>query len=194
MKKMILLLSFTLFFSATASSEPNAAVRFLMNSHPSMLDWGLYKIEQSFDLNVFGEKNLRNGYAMATYNARSDHLVISYIGYVAATQDTSQLCGRMMRSAKLALGVDPKTVHRVTEHTSLAWFFHHSAETSKHVPKTLDTDIERITDLHIDLLSSKNGSPPFVENTGCQSALLGRSVRYTDDVISASTDVSAPTK
>jgi len=57
-------------------------------------------------------------------------------------------------------------------------FFHHEHFTKADAPENLDADMEAITTLEVEVMTSKNDQAPFQEATSCSSDLLKSEVRY----------------
>lgn len=164
-----------MFFSSVAFSEPNSTLRYLYKQPINLLDFGIYKLQKELsDLHVSNVGTLK---VMVTADWGNSQVRILGRADVRA-KDTIQaksLCTNSIQKIREKLGVNTKTGEPWARGTTLLpFYFSQEGFTSNNEPKSLGSDIEKIT--VIESFYVIEDSAEYVE---CEVNLLGNKIMYS---------------
>jgi len=164
-----------IFFSAVVSSEPNSTLRYLYKQPVNLLDFGIYKLERKLtDLHISNVGTLE---IMVTADWDNSKIRILGRANVRAKNSTQakSWCTSSIQRIREQLGVNTQTGEPwARDTTSIPFYFAHDGLTSKNEPKSLGSDIEKIT-----VIESYYAIEDSAEYVECEANLLGNKVMYS---------------
>lgn len=182
----ITLLAIALINARPLFAEPSGAVRYLMNKNLSMLDWGLYRIEQLLDKTSFGAPGVgsKEMHASTRYNWDENRIAVNLSTYFfdTAAPDRIGACKNMIVFSRSLLGIDSNTGKKSEVLANVSAFFVSSAFQEKDQPTDLESTLLAIIDLEATVIefggASKDGSRTAKRTTKCQGKLLSEDIYF----------------
>lgn len=180
MKKLLL---FLLFFSGHLYAEPSKTTKYLMNDSLSMLEWGIFKIDNVLNTEKYPELDsvTRNSFD-TTYDWDSNELTIKAVVYPSYEKlkkiGNKEACRLVLSSLKTRFGYhfrDSKV-----NFLSIANYFKHKGFYKREEPDTFSKDIEKMTRLTVKIYSSETNKPNFDRQSECTSKFLESEVYFVD--------------
>jgi hypothetical protein len=168
--------------SSRTQAEPSPSVRYLMNEQVSMFEWGIFLLEAQVKRFEWDDGlDIKKQFAHVEYDWPKNQLeiqVVVYPRYQSLQKTTArQVCSSLISQMKFHFGLDPR-YPELRDMEGLGTFFHHKQFAKSDSPQTLETDLEAITNLEVQVMASKSDSPPFQETISCSSDLLKSEIRY----------------
>jgi len=138
-----------------AVAEPDAAARFLMNDSVSLLDFGIYRLEN--DIRANRDRLTINHKPPDTvfvdYNWDENRIVIGLSYGVSGNPPQKEIrpeIKTVFETMRANFGIDPKgSTHRQAAASRLPEYFSHRAYVSKNRPPALENEIDRMTQLKV---------------------------------------------
>src|SRR5262249_39450497 len=154
----------------------STSVRYLMGESVSLFEWGIFRLQTTAE--NFGWDDLEVAHkhlATVKYDWTKNQVTVTVIVYPSyrSLQKTNAkgVCGSVMRQMKSNFGVSPG-FEWVRSMSGVGTFFHPQHFLRNDEPKTIDADLEAITNLEVWVHASKNDQAPYPELISCSSELL----------------------
>jgi len=173
---------------STLSAEPTPSVRYLMQTPLSAFDYGLYRLEQRFDIpdRIYMPVN-RPGRmaAVANYDHSRDRILIAANVFVSTTamasDDARAICRFAVADARFYGGIDPVSGTRLpSEIRSLAMFFESPSTPRSDQPTNFENELLSIVDFRVAVYSSHPRTGQVRKHVECAAPLLGTEIRFVD--------------
>ena len=158
----------------TTGAGPGPEVKYLMDEPVSLLDWGLFRLEQHF-------KNLPPKYqsmlVTADYVWNENRLMIAgTLRDDRLAQDQRQeRCREAIDFLKTRLLVDPAEGQPIADHSVVGHFFSHRGFGRESEPDSLRPALDRITRFRVSVVQKKSAS-----TCTCQSDLLSTEILFEE--------------
>jgi len=170
-----------LLLSGAVHAEPDASTKYIMNEPLSLLEWGLYRLEKAYDKQTWSDLDIRSQYTTARYDWSKNTIYFEIVVYPSfeSLQKTpaQKVCGSVVHQIKSLFGVE-SGYEFMRDYCGIGTYFHPQYWENKNSPKTLDSDIEKITNIQVKVMASKNDQAPFKEAASCSSELLQPEIKY----------------
>ena len=142
---------------------------------------GLYQFEKRYTSDKLGDPNITRQVANASYDWSKNEIQLNMVIYPRfeslKTTSAKDVCGSYIHKMKKIFGIEPRS-EEMRNFVGIGTYFHSKFWENKDAPKTLDSDIERITRIEVNVLASENDQPPFHEVQSCSSKLLNTEIKY----------------
>ena len=155
-----------------------------MNESPSMLEWGIFKMEKDFstvrfeDIDPYLDTSIT-----ASYDWDADELRISILIYpsweILELHGRKTLCRKAVSYIKSHFGYEYKDTDY--NFNRISSYFEHDAFVKKNQPERFARDIEKMTRINASVHSSKTGKVPFHRQAACTSKFLEKELYFVDD-------------
>ncbi len=186
MKKLILFIIFLL-LAVPIFAEPTLAIKALMDDSVSMLDWGIFKLENMLNSSFLAEKF--NISIKVYYVWNSNRLIIYADSSLSQTdqkkmseQEGKEWCKNVVKGIKFSVGIDPNTVggRGFKGSSYLSVFFSHVGfSRTDTATEKIAEELDNITEIRVLLLSDR-----LVEDVGiliCVAPLRGTRIMFEED-------------
>lgn len=169
--------------AAPLSAEPTKTARYLMNDTPSMLEWGIFKLDRALSAVSFPELNTDGrSMSMTEYDWDSNELDIQITAYPSHDKiqeiGGKEACRIALASIKKRLGF--ASIDLVPNPLSVSNFFRHEGFHSVDSPDSFTKDVEEMTRVTVSIYSSKTNKPIFDRQSVCSSKFLDPKVYFVD--------------
>lgn len=168
----------------TALSEPSNSVAYLMKEPISLLEWGLYRIEDYLNTSQLTDLDLiYKPKAHVDYNWNKNLIEIKLIlhpKYQSLSKVGSKnYCRSALTDLKeiFGYGYDKE----VREIFGIKRFFEHKGFSKTNEPKNLTEDIETITQLTVYVYANEKDEPEYNEQSSCTSRMLEEELFFLDN-------------
>jgi hypothetical protein len=172
-------------FAVTAQGQPSPTVRYLMNEPLTLFEWGMFRLQNGVEMMQWDGLDLirpRPQIANVEYDWDKNQLMINltiYPRYRSLQKSTpKKICGEVIHQMKGLFGVLTPDDKLLRDAMGVGSFFTHKYFRSPAAPQSLAADIERITNLRVDVMTSVTDTPPFQQSQSCSSDLLKSEVLY----------------
>lgn len=174
-------------------TEPGPTITYLMNEHLTMLDWGMFKLQQR--LTELGD-NLRSPSSkrdsepiinqppltIINYDWDSNRLKIQVLLFkeeFKTKQKAENWCTSVIHCIKGDLGIDPKTGKpsrfMISGTSNLLIYFTHIGFQGKLEPEGLGTELDKITEISVSTRYLEGKEKRVLR---CESPLLGTKIFF----------------
>ncbi|MDM8522176.1 hypothetical protein QUF80_02295 [Desulfococcaceae bacterium HSG8] len=171
--KKITVILFLLAMSELSIAGPDQTTSYLMNESVSLLDFGLYRLEEYFD--TIYQKDL---YITRVNYDWDDNKIIIVVrntdsGSFGSAREAKEWCRSIICEIKGKLGIDCSTGKPLTlkKNSPLQRFFSHKSYKSKNEPEGLKSEIEMMIKVTVSTYWGRNGR--FLR---CEVPLLGKKI------------------
>ncbi len=165
---MILMTPFNTF------AEPNSSIKYLMTDKVSMLDWGLYKLENSLkglDSKVLGLTDHPSWCVEYDWDKNTIKITCSVYMEDNISINQKATCLSVIKNIKILYG---------SGYSDISNFFQHNAFTKKDEPKTLVKDLQTMTTINVQIYVIKNDTLRCKKECSCTSRLMEDEVFFLD--------------
>lgn len=166
-----LILSGILICSAgTVQAGPDATSTYLMNESVSVLDFGIFKMEET--LSKYFATNSPSVTVSASYLWDNNQIQITLLELAKrkTRNDAIEFCKTIVGSARASLGINTSTGKPIVEGLDPSRFFVHEGYDNKRAPKSLVNDISRM----IRIKGVVGLQDPV--SASCEASLLGKEI------------------
>jgi hypothetical protein len=175
MRRFIFLLVFST-CSPYGYAEPSSVVEYLMDDPVTMLDWGLYRVEERTSSMQF--KNLVNSNSFAYYSWNKNRITVGFGVYPSNGSLPANLaeetCEAVTMEVRNRFGTNTKKSFR--EVVGIAKFFDHAGFEHNDKPAKFMQEIENITNINVAVFASKMDSLDGSPAVRCESPLMGQEI------------------
>jgi len=150
--------------SVAVHAEPDSSVRYLTNEPVSLLEWGIYRLQNNLNTAPLDipKQMLRVDYDWSK-NQLLLHLAV-YPSFESLQKTPAKaVCESVVHKIKAHFGVE-RGYEILRPSFGIGTFFHPQYFEKNNTPKTLDFDIEKITNIEVKVMTSKNDQAPFKQD------------------------------
>jgi hypothetical protein len=153
-----------------------------MNNSLSLLDFGLYTLEQ--DINFIGAGDpYVNPYVIYDWDSNRIRIGVWYTGSKLKTRNEAKnWCSSIICEIRKLLGIDCSTVKSLipTRNSLVIQYFSHKGYTLGTQPKNLGSEIDKIVEISIGVYWGKNKNSKHSKFLRCEVPLLGTEILCSD--------------
>lgn len=177
------LLPFLLLFCLPLKAEPDKTARQLINDSPSMLEWGMFKIENKFStVNYKALKPVVENRFNVDYDWDRNELELTMVVYpsyeVINEHGAKEICRKVLTSIKNSLGFS--FINSESNYLSISRYFEHRSFTRTNKTDTFSKDIEKMTRVTVSVHSSKADTYPLTNKAECTNKFLEKAIYFED--------------
>jgi hypothetical protein len=183
--KSLLVVLFILFSVNVSMAEPTANIKYLLSDSVSMMDFGLYKIENKLEKELdnpdrYGLNRETIVSVVSIYDWDKNRIIISvHVRKATSQEQAKRWCKTIVTLVKTNLNVNPDTGEAFSLFKNSGalyfWFFNHAGYTKKSEPKELYKELDNIT--VIDVEFEIEGMKDLFK---CETPLLSNKIMYQE--------------